>query len=140
MVPRAGARRWDAGCVTERIGPGGAEGGRWGAVGGVGRGGGGGAEWGADRAGVGGPPPRGPPGVGEERQVVPRGGGGLPSLRRPVLRRDPGPSRGEGGWGPNRSSRGEGGSFGGCAGPASAGGGVPWDHDSVGIPSLSMSA
>jgi hypothetical protein len=38
-----------------------------------------------------------------------------------------------------RSSRGEGGSNGMRAGPASAGG-VPWDHDNVGIPSLSMSA
>src|SRR5205085_2900608 len=87
------------------------------------------------------PAPRGaPPGVGEERQVVPRGGGGLPHPPLPVLCSDSVPSRGGGGWGPDRSSRREGGSFGGCAGPASAGRGVPWDHDSVGIPSLSMSA
>ena len=54
-----------------------------------------------------------------------------------------GPSRGEGGWGPVRSSRGEGGSFGFGRGTR----GRLWDtarrpgsHDSVGIPSLSMSA
>ena len=118
---------------------------RWGAVGrggaswgGVGRGSG--ERWGEGR---GARPPRGPPGVGEERQVAPRGGGvGSPSAPGGAVRgSDSGPSRGEGGWGPDRSSRGEGGSFGVAArGPDAAGGGVPWDHDNVGIPSLSMSA
>ena len=71
-------------------------------------------------------------------------GRGVPFLLGPGAS---GPSRGEGGWGPSRSSHGEGGSNGACGGPVQRAlpwvatlGGDPWDHDSVGIPSLSMSA
>ena len=82
MVPRAAVRRWDAGGPVERDRADGAGGarrwgravgrrvGRWGEWSGVGPG----AAEGA-RPGRRARPPRGPPGVGEERQVAPRGGG-----------------------------------------------------------------
>ena len=77
MVPRAEARVWDAGVPVERGGADRGGWGAWGGWGGVGRRGRGEREWRRSRPG--GPPaPRGPPGVGEERQVVPRGGGGSP--------------------------------------------------------------
>ena len=87
---------------------------RWGRVGMVGRSGAGGAQWGRGR---GARPPRGPPGVGEERQVGPAGAVGGLRAGWCGPRSDSVPSRGEGDWGPDRSSRREGGSFGGCADP-----------------------
>src|SRR5688572_12045828 len=123
MVPRAAAHMSDAGVPENAIGRMGRAGREVGPGGrAVGRSGG--AQWGggsgvglcptprkAYRPGWASRPPRGPPGVGEERQVVPRGGGRSPAgrpwgrsacstaERGPPCRSEP--SRGEGDWGPD---------------------------------------
>src|SRR4051812_43592618 len=106
MVPRVGA----SGGGVGGSGAGGAE---WSRGGGPGGGGGGGGGPGGRNGGGGGvPAPRGARlASGKSVRWCPAGAVGC--SRSVVGRRgDRGPSRGEGGWGPDRSSRGEGGSNG----------------------------